>query len=166
MVKTQLLSTRLKCFFDFCFLLNPPTVFHAMTPIKEMCCKDSFAMNNSSTAPAAILPGKMEWCGIWNLNALERGDPIGPSSFHGTTSSYFVLPFPSGGDTFVLLFSALFRHKSSISPQIGNIPQNNTIRKGRMVRLLYPPDKERPPGYISSRLIEKHSLLMHCSTCE
>ena len=65
-------------------------------PIKEMCCKDSFAMNNGSTTPAAILPGKMEWCGIWNLNALERGDPIGPSSFHGTTVSHSLrspLPF-------------------------------------------------------------------------
>jgi len=67
-----------------------------MTPIKEMCCKDSFAMNKGSTTPAAILPGKMEWCGIWNLNALERGDPIEPSSFHGTTVRHSLrspLPF-------------------------------------------------------------------------
>jgi hypothetical protein len=100
-----------------------------MTPIKEMCCKDSFAMNKGSTTPAAILPGKMEWCGIWNLNALERGDPIGPSSFHGTTGGHFVLPFPSRGDTFVLLFSALFRHKSRISPQIENILKTTPSEK-------------------------------------
>ena len=106
-----------------------------------MCCKDSFAMNNGSTTPAAILPGKMEWCGIWNLNALERGDPIEPSSFHGTTVSHSLrspLPFRRRYFCFVI-----FR---PFSTQIENLPSNREYPskqhpKRSIVRLLYPPGR-------------------------